>query len=183
MSNKIALVAIAMSASVSAMAADPPCYDQANRYVDCGNGTVTDTTTGLVWLKDAGCMQDLLFAPANAKAGALAEGQCGLTDSSVPGDWRLPTIGEWAQMVNRAKAMDCPAPVLLDETGLKCYAGGSSPFVNVLDDEYWSSSGLPTDPTVALAVSLHNGSRFTAFKTFLDFQSWAVRGIGGSYPY
>jgi hypothetical protein len=34
--------------------ADPPCFDNLNRYVDCGNGTVTgtvtDTVTGLIWL-------------------------------------------------------------------------------------------------------------------------------------
>jgi hypothetical protein len=26
---------------------DPPCFDNTNRYVNCGNGTVTDTATGL----------------------------------------------------------------------------------------------------------------------------------------
>ncbi len=35
--------------------AAPPCFDDANRYVDCGNGTVTDTVTGLIWLKNANC--------------------------------------------------------------------------------------------------------------------------------
>src|SRR5262249_1683415 len=28
-----------------------PCVDKTKRYVDCGNGTVTDSETGLVWLK------------------------------------------------------------------------------------------------------------------------------------
>ena len=32
-----------------------PCFDNFNRYVDCGNGTVTDTVTGLIWLQDAAC--------------------------------------------------------------------------------------------------------------------------------
>ena len=30
-------------------------FDNANRLVDCGNGTVTDTATGLIWLKNANC--------------------------------------------------------------------------------------------------------------------------------
>src|SRR5437773_9255267 len=30
--------------------AAPPCSDNSNRYVDCGNGTVTDSVTGLTWL-------------------------------------------------------------------------------------------------------------------------------------
>ena len=38
-----------------ALRAAPPCFDDANRYVDCENGTVTDTVTGLIWLKNAGC--------------------------------------------------------------------------------------------------------------------------------
>ncbi len=30
-----------------------PCFDNINRYVNCGDGTVTDTVTGLVWLQEA----------------------------------------------------------------------------------------------------------------------------------
>ena len=30
---------------------DGPCFDNANRFVDCANGTVTDTSTGLIWMK------------------------------------------------------------------------------------------------------------------------------------
>ena len=36
----------------------PPdtCYDDTgNRFVDCGDGTIKDTETGLYWLKDAVC--------------------------------------------------------------------------------------------------------------------------------
>ena len=29
--------------------ADAPCFHNTNRYVNCGNGTVTDTVTGLIW--------------------------------------------------------------------------------------------------------------------------------------
>src|SRR5262245_50046924 len=32
---------------------DARCWANRFRYVDCGNGTVTDQLTGLVWLKDA----------------------------------------------------------------------------------------------------------------------------------
>ena len=40
--------AVLFSTATSVQAADPPCFDNANRYVNCGNGTVTDTATGLV---------------------------------------------------------------------------------------------------------------------------------------
>src|SRR5215470_2110950 len=31
------------------------CGDKSKRYADCGNGTVTDTATGLIWLKKVDC--------------------------------------------------------------------------------------------------------------------------------
>src|SRR5262245_29769478 len=80
------------------------CFDNAgtNRFVDCGstglgssNGTVKDVTTGLVWLKNANCFGLTNWADANIKAAALASGQCGLTDGSKAGDWRLATKDEW----------------------------------------------------------------------------------------
>jgi hypothetical protein len=72
-----------------------PCFDNGNRYVDCGNGTVTDTVTGLVWLKNANCFGEQTYAAASQAAAGLGAGQCGLTDGSSPGDWRLPTLVEW----------------------------------------------------------------------------------------
>jgi hypothetical protein len=74
-----------------------PCFDMDNRYVDCGNGTVTDTVTGLIWLKQTDCLGFQNWVNANAAAAALANGACGLTDGSSPGDWRLPTQAEWTR--------------------------------------------------------------------------------------
>src|SRR5947207_2086648 len=33
-----------------------PCAGKEKRYVDCGNGTVTDTATRLIWLKQPDCL-------------------------------------------------------------------------------------------------------------------------------
>src|SRR5262245_54288763 len=99
------VVAVGLSAPV--FGADPPCYDNANRYVDCGNGTVTDTVTGLIWLKDADCFGVKMYAEANQAAAQLADGQCRLTDGSQPGDWRLPTFGEWKVMIAVAVKLGC----------------------------------------------------------------------------
>ena len=82
----------------------PPCFDNANRYVNCGNGTVTDTVTGLIWLQNANCFGVQNYATANQAAAGLADGQCGLTDGSSAGDWRLPTKAEWEATVARAVA-------------------------------------------------------------------------------
>ena len=86
-----------------------PCFDDVNRYVNCGNGTVTDTATGLIWLKNASCFRTNSYASANQAAAALADGQCGLTDGSTVGDWRLPTRGEWETTIARAVALGCKA--------------------------------------------------------------------------
>ncbi len=59
---------------------------------DNGNGTVT--VNGLVWLKDAGCLGFTNWSDAMARPKTLANGQCGLTDKSKAGDWRLPNIDE-----------------------------------------------------------------------------------------
>jgi hypothetical protein len=72
------------------------------RYVDRANGTIFDCWTGLHWLKDASCADmpggDGIgrgsWSTALAAAAALADGTCGLTDGSVAGDWRLPTMTE-----------------------------------------------------------------------------------------
>jgi hypothetical protein len=63
---------------------DPPCFDNANRYENCSNGTVTDTVTGWIWLQAANCLALLHYGEANRAAASLGDGQCGLTDH-LPG--------------------------------------------------------------------------------------------------
>jgi hypothetical protein len=72
-----------------------PCFSNTSRIVDCGNGTLTDGATGLIWLKDRSCLGAWDWAEGNAEADALGHGACSLTDNSSPGDWRLPTAEEW----------------------------------------------------------------------------------------
>lgn len=70
------------------------------RWIDNGNGTITDTMTGLIWLKKADCMQQP-WSAALAAVQTLASGQCGLTDGSVPGDWRMPNRNEMQSLSDR----------------------------------------------------------------------------------
>ncbi len=70
------------------------------RFVDNGNGTVTDTMTGLTWLKEADCIrQD--WSSALAVVNTLASGQCGLTDGSIVGSWRMPNRNEMQSLSDR----------------------------------------------------------------------------------
>ena len=66
-----------------------------DRFKDNGNGTVTDTRTGLVWLKnDRNIAGWMLWADAVTYCSSLKSGDAGLTDGSVAGQWRLPSAQE-----------------------------------------------------------------------------------------
>jgi len=77
------------------------------RFTDNGDGTVTDNSTELIWLKNADCSElrhdtgeDDDWNGAVALSNELADGQCGLSDGSVAGDWRLPNIRELHSLVD-----------------------------------------------------------------------------------
>jgi hypothetical protein len=140
-----------------------PCYDNVNRYVDCGNGTVTDNVTGLIWLKDGACVPATNWAAANGAAASLKDGDCAtadmgaLTDGSSPGDWRLPTRDEWADTIARAVALGCVgghAPSLTNDQGDNCMfsATGTTSFLNARFQVFWSSTVNEAFPTQAFAA-------------------------------
>lgn len=143
-------------ASAAPPNADPPCFDNHHRYVDCRNGTVTDTVTGLIWLKRADCLEARDYAAANAQAAALQERRCGLRDGSNKGDWRLPTEAEW-----RATLGQAPLDAAL--------------FSGVQAATYWSSSGTVDDPGAAWGADPQTGGVLTVAKSESHY-GWPVRG-------
>ena len=70
------------------------------RWVDNRNGTVTDTVTGLIWLKKANCVSGQ-WSESIAAVNALATGQCGLADGSIAGSWRMPNRNEMQSLSDR----------------------------------------------------------------------------------
>jgi hypothetical protein len=162
--------------------ADGPCFDNTNRYVDCGNGTVTDTVTGLIWLKQSHCLPNNTWVTANQAAAGLKNGDCGLTDRSSAGDWRLPTKDEWSAMVARAVALDCKysglggPPSLTNDAGTDCYVSGPSSFLGVAAlANYWSSTSYEFDPRWAWQAFLENGL-FSPTNKIYGGWVWPVRG-------
>jgi hypothetical protein len=152
---------------------DPPCFDNSNRYVDCQNGTVTDTVTGLIWLRDGNCFNGPTdWKSASEFAARLAHGQCGLTDNSKAGDWRLPTREEWSKTTAGAVSRGCYLPTLTDMAGTACFAN-NPPFTGVWAS-YWSSSTPDTQPDAAGIASLIFG--ITGFEGKEAFNwVWPVR--------
>jgi hypothetical protein len=166
---------------VGAARADGPCFDSVNRYVNCMNGTAADTVTGLIWLEQADCLSNNSWRAANEIVAGLKDGECGLTDHSAPGDWRLPTKAEWEAMIARAVALGCISdglggpPSLTKNSGTVCYGTGAfSSFPGVASDLYWSSSSNVVSPTGAWFADLDRGS-VSGFDKDTILRVWPVR--------
>jgi hypothetical protein len=73
--------------------------DTVDRYLDNEDGTITDCRTGLAWMKDPWiCWGTEPVSWQNAGFVSWitgTAGDCGLSDNSVQGEWRLPTKNEW----------------------------------------------------------------------------------------
>jgi hypothetical protein len=151
-------------------------WNEATRFTDNGNGTITDTLTGLIWLKNANCTDTvggiaksngyLTWENALTWSNNLASGKCGLSDGSNSGQWRLPTRKELKSLVNRGQANNA--------TWL-----GTKGFSAVLQDYgYWSSSTSKTYSTYtygAWHVYMGSGGVVSDFKTYNRYV-WPVRG-------
>jgi len=137
------------------------------RFVDNGNGTVSDNLTGLVWLKNANCFGPQNWFSALSAANNLANGSfCGLVDGSTPGQWRLPNRTELESLLDSQQA----SPALT----------AGHPFVN-LQADYWSSSSYAPVTYNAWHVNFVNGLTDTAVK-FDTFAILPVRNEVGVTP-
>jgi len=160
----------------------------AGRYFDCGNGTVTDSETGLIWLKRVGCLTAEYgiprnFVDANNIAEALQEGGCDLTDNSEPGDWRLPTRAEWEATFMQPVGFGCINPALSNQAGTGCISSdvvsvftelpGEFPLIS--DWSFWSStseldtSGTAVEPFFGWVADLRDGN---VFQSSLGLEGW-----------
>ena len=175
------------SVQETARGPDGLCWDNANRYVDCGNGTVTDTAWALLWLKDASCPQlgsdaqgRADWATASSKVAALKHGMCGLTDHSQPGNWRLPTELEWLFAVARAVNLGLTEPALTNAAGTGQWQAGD-PFTGVqsaigpITGRYRKSTGRDVDPGNAATLFLWNGLSIDVAKGNDTMFVWPVR--------
>lgn len=131
------------------------------RFTDNSNGTVTDNLTGLIWLKNAGCLVGGNWAGSLTAANTLNTGECGLTDGSAQGDWRLPNVRELFSLIDFGRFQ----PAL----------PSGHPFLSVSWTNYWSSTSAPPTAGFAWYVSLSDGTVYAA-GTSVDYPVWSVRG-------
>ena len=137
-------------------------WDEATRFSDNGNGTITDTLTGLIWLQNASCFGTKVWADALTSANTLASGVCGLSDSSSAGQWRLPTRKELKSLVNRG--------VPNSATWL-----GTKGFSTVQANYYWSSSSYANNTNLAWVVEMRYGYIDNGNKPYINYYVWPVR--------
>ncbi len=135
------------------------------RFNDNGNGTVTDNLTGLIWLRDADCFGKRNWGVALNNSNTLNSGECGLSDGSAEGDWRLPNPKELKSLIDYSE-VDPALPV-------------SPHFINVRGsgsdtDSYWSSSMYAGSTNSAWSVLTWNGHSNYYSKDTL-FYVWPVR--------
>lgn len=143
------------------------------RFIDDGGatGVVTDTLTGLIWLKNANCagaMKD--WATALSYSNALYDGctncfgtsgDCGLSDGSTAGQWRLPNVRELHSLIDFSRY----GPAL----------PSGYPFTGVQPNYYWSSTTNAGYTTYVWIVYLPDGDLHHAYTT-APLYVWPVRG-------
>jgi len=125
------------------------------RFTNNGNGTITDNLTGLIWLQNALCFSGRGGEQATYDALTLNSGECGLSDGSVEGDWRLPNVNELDSLVN---AEQVSTAVWLNSQG----------FTNVLNGIYWSSTNWVVLTDHAWSVIMFSGTSGPRAKAFAN---------------
>lgn len=135
------------------------------RWCNNGDGTVTDMGTCLVWLQDASwggskawrCVSSMLicdddYEDAHSRAGILRDGYGGLSDGSVIGDWRLPTMSEFANITQGSEKVSVATPRM---------------FTGIQNNYYWTSTTNPASNNVARCLAPVDG-----------FHTWYVKESG-----
>ena len=141
------------------------------RFTDNQDGTIADSLTGLVWLKNAGCFSPTTWADAIAEVNQIASGSCGLTDGSTAGQWRMPNLNELESLIDVSQTNPALPP--------------GNPFLNVSPAIYWSSTsyfggqdGSPQAWTIRLTDGRYMNDSNANVKATANNAVWAVKGTG-----
>lgn len=142
------------------------------RFADNQDGTVSDNLTGLVWLQNGGCFAPTTWSAALGEVNKLSSGACGLNDGSRAGQWRLPNLNELESLVD----VSASAPALNTD----------SPFINVSNAIYWSSTsyfggeaGSPNAWAIRFTDGRYMNDSTSNAKATTNNEVWAVRRNGG----
>jgi len=137
------------------------------RFIDNGNGTLTDYLTGLIWLKDADCLgtatwEDALDNVADFNQNPESYSCTDYDTENLQNDWRAPNINEIESLVNAQ----------VDNNAIWLNAQG---FVDVTPVWHWSSS-TPTTTYRRWTINMEVGQTSRSYGTGWPFPMWPVRG-------
>jgi len=124
----------------------------APRFTNNNDGTVTDNLTGLVWLAKANCLSGT-WLDCFSFCNGLGSGQCGLSDGSTAGKWRMPNLFEMESL----RDMAYKDPALSNAAGTGQWSAGD-PFTDVQNNYYWTSTNYSNVLTYKWAVYMSEGS-------------------------
>ncbi len=147
------------------------------RFVDNTDGTLTDTLTDLIWLKNANCSQSVPnwtsflgnITQLNTDGTMPPYGtDCGDTSNggSHQTDWRLPNVNELLSLADLSDEKLMILSLRDLSTGLQY-------------DDYWSGTTYTTDDdyfTYPLAWQVSPGSNAKITSKYNSALTWAVRG-------
>ncbi len=143
------------------MASVPLSASGAERFEDRGDGTVLDTRTNLMWLKDAG-MDEVPVQVANS---VVHEMNIGLREGHGYSDWRIPGVEEVLSLVDASEVY----PSLPKD----------NPFAGVRLGRYWTSTGGFNLAGYAWIVDMATGSERFELTSYCNFYGlWPVRSAG-----
>jgi len=147
-------------------------------YVDNGDGTITDTNTGLMWEKLSydGTIHSWgnTYTWDNAFGVKIAtlNGGGGFAGH---GDWRVPNIKELQSIVNYEIPSTGPTVAAAFNTG--CTQGCTVTSCSCTQSlSYWSSSSYVFSPDAVWLVGFNDGNDRTDFKSYGPYYVRAVRG-------
>ncbi len=121
----------------------------AGRFVDNGDGTVTDDCTGLVWQKDGADVNgDGLIDASDVLSWQQALQHCENLEFAGRNDWRLPNVRELQSIVDYGRSTPSIDPV---------FGVASPPMSAASSSWYWSSSSVLGSPGSGWHVSFDYG--------------------------
>jgi hypothetical protein len=140
------------------------------RFTDNGDGTMTDNLTGLMWLKDGGCMKkkkwtDSLNAVTDFNNNP-ANYNC-MEYTATYSDWRLPNVNELASLIHYG---DSDSAAWLNSEG----------FIGVNTSYYWSSTTRQLNPSHAWLIKMSGGKKLADRKAYKYYVLPVRTGTSGN---